>query len=193
MASPYDGKPVAAWEGVTRRLVRAHPLKTAELVEVVLAAWESIFGFKIGAKFEIGRDIFPKPQIMGFFLHELIPLEIAVLHPKEWRGEETGSDKDIVYIPDDKYSIEVKTSSNPLHIYGNRSYAQGSSKGKKSKSGYYLAVNFQKFSKTNKNPRVLKIRFGWLDSTDWRGQTASTGQQASLTGDTENKKLLTIY
>jgi len=58
MASPYDGKVVAEWAKVTRRLVRAHPLQTAEIVEVVLAAWESIFGFKIGAKFEIGRDIF---------------------------------------------------------------------------------------------------------------------------------------
>ncbi|HBB89314.1 MAG TPA: ScaI family restriction endonuclease [Blastocatellia bacterium] len=193
MASPYDGKAVAKWSGVTRRLVDKHPLQTKELVEIVLAAWESIFGFKIGAKFEIGRDIFPKPQIMGFFLHELIPLEIAALHPDEWRGEETASDKDIVYIPDDKYSIEVKTSSNPRHIYGNRSYAQGSTKGKKSKSGYYLAVNFEKFSKTNKRPRILQIRFGWLDSSDWKGQAAATGQQAHLTRETENEKLLTIY
>lgn len=193
MASPYDGIAVARWSEVTRRLVHEHPLKTAELVEIVLAAWESIFGFKIGAKFEIGRDIFPKPQIMGFFLHELIPLEIAVLHPDEWRGEDTASDKDIVYVPDDKYSIEVKTSSNPRHIYGNRSYAQGSTKGKKSKSGYYLAVNFEKFSETNKKPRISLIRFGWLDSSDWKGQAAATGQQAHLTRETENQKLLTIY
>jgi hypothetical protein len=193
MASPYDGKTSAEWSKVTQRLVHEHPLQTAELVEIVLAAWESIFGFKIGAKFEIGRDIFPKPQIMGFFLHELIPLEIAVLHPDEWRGEESASDKDIVYIQDDKYSIEVKTSSNPSHIYGNRSYAQASSKGKKSKSGYYLAVNFEKFSKANKRPRILRIRFGWLDSSDWKGQAAATGQQAHLTTETENGKLLTIY
>ncbi len=193
MASPYDGKAVTEWARVTRRLVRGHPLQTDEIVDVVLAAWESIFGFKIGAKFEIGRDIFPKPQIIGFFLHELIPLEFTALHPDEWRGEEVGSDKDIVYIPDDKYSIEVKTSSNPRHIFGNRSYAQGSTQGKKSKSGYYLAVNFEKFSKTSKKPRILLIRFGWLDSSDWRGQVAATGQQASLTKEAEGEKLITIY
>ncbi|HMG73191.1 MAG TPA: ScaI family restriction endonuclease [Pyrinomonadaceae bacterium] len=193
MASPYEGKAVAAWARVTRRLVRAHPLQTAEIVDVVLAAWESIFGFKIGAKFEIGRDIFPKPQIMGFFLHELIPLEFTALYPDVWRGEQVGSDKDIVYIPEDRYSIEVKTSSNPRHIFGNRSYAQGSTKSKKSKSGYYLAVNFEKFSKTNKKPRILLIRFGWLDSSDWRGQVAVTGQQASLTKEADSEKLLKIY
>jgi len=117
MASPYDGKTVSQWSRVTRKLVNEHPLTTAELVEIVLAAWASIFGFKIGAKFEIGRDIFPKPQIMAFFLHELIPLEIAVLHPDEWRGEETAADKDIVYVPDDRFSIEVKTSSDRRHIW----------------------------------------------------------------------------
>jgi hypothetical protein len=193
MASPYDRKPVSAWSKVTNQLIEQHPLETAELVEIVLAAWASIFELKIGSKFEIGRDIFPKPQIMGFFLHELIPLEVAVLHPNEWRGEETAADKDIVYIPDDRFSIEVKTSSDPRHIYGNRSYAQGTTKGKKSKSGYYLAVNFQKFSASNKKPRVLSIRFGWLDSTDWRGQTAPTGQQASLTKEADAHKLFKIY
>jgi hypothetical protein len=126
---------------------------------------------------------------MGFFLHELIPLEIATLHPDEWTGERVASEKDIVYIPDDKYSIEVKTSSNPRRIFGNRSYAQGSTKAKKSKSGYYLAVNFEKFSKTNKKPRILLIRFGWLDSSDWIGQTAATGQQAHLTRDAENENI----
>ena len=193
MASPYDGKPVLEWWEVTKQLIEHHPLKTAELVEIVLAAWDSIFELKIGRKFEIGRDLFPKPQIMGFFLHELIPLEVAALYPNEWRGEQTASDKDIVYIPDERFSIEVKTSSDPRHIYGNRSYAQGTTKGKKSKSGYYLAVNFQKFSASNKKPRVLSIRFGWLDSTDWRGQAAATGQQASLTKEADTYKLVKIY
>jgi hypothetical protein len=66
-------------------------------------------------------------------------------------------------------------------------------KGKKSKSGYYLTVNFQKFSASNKKPRILLIRFGWLDSTDWRGQAAQTGQQASLSWEADNYKLLKIY
>ena len=130
---------------------------------------------------------------MGFFLHELIPLELSARYPHEWRGEESASDKDIVYMPNDHYSIEVKTSSNPKHIYGNRSYAQGSTRGKKSKSGYYLAVNFEKISNTNLSPKILLIRFGWLDSNDWIGQKAATGQQSRLPSDVETKKLLELY
>lgn len=193
MASPYDGVADTERLRVTRRLVRRHPLGTEELAQIVLAAWASIFELRIGKRFAIGKDIFPKPQIMGFFLHELIPLEIAALHPNEWRGDESGADKDIVYIPDDQFSIEVKTSSNPSHIFGNRSYAQGVTKGKKAKSGYYLTVNFEKFSKTNKRPQVLLVRFGWLDSTDWVGQAAATGQQSHLPAKVDAGKLITIY
>jgi len=98
-----------------------------------------------------------------------------------------------VYIPNDNYSTEVKTSSNPSHIYGNRSYAQASTKGKKAKSGYYLAVNFEKFSDTKHHPNVLLVRFGWLDSDDWIGQTSATGQQSRLPTEVENNKLLELY
>ncbi|MFN9402025.1 MAG: ScaI family restriction endonuclease, partial [Dolichospermum sp.] len=43
------------------------------------------------------------------------------------------------------FSIEIKTSSSPRNIFGNRSYAQKSTTGKtkKSKSGYYLVINFE--------------------------------------------------
>ncbi len=194
MASPYKGLRPEKWLDITRQLVKAHPLKATEVVEVVLATWDSIFDSRMGTgAFHIGKDIFPKPQIMGFFLHELIPLELATRYPKSWRGERTSGDKDIVYIPDDQYSIEVKTSSNPRHIFGNRSYAQEATKNKKVKSGYYLAVNFEKFSDDSKRPNILLVRFGWLDATDWIGQKAATGQQSRLPPDVENYKLLELY
>ncbi|MGH8510383.1 MAG: ScaI family restriction endonuclease [Gammaproteobacteria bacterium] len=194
MDSPYKGLPPDKWRGVTLRLIAKHPLKSVEIVEVVLAAWDSIFASTMGTRgFHIGKEIFPKPQIMGFFLHELIPLELAVRYPRNWRGEQSSSDKDIVYIPDDRFSIEVKTSSNPTHIFGNRSYAQETTKNKKAKSGYYLVVNFQKFSATVTRPNILLVRFGWLDSTDWVGQKAATGQQSRLPPDVESYKLLEIY
>lgn len=143
--------------------------------------------------FRIGVDIFPKPQIMGFFLHELIPLELAARYPMEWRIEKTAADKDIVNIPDDSFSIEIKTSSNPSHIFGNRSYAQGGSLTKKAKDGYYLAINFEKFTGQKKQPEIRRIRFGWLDSTDWIGQKAATGQQSRLPTAVENYKLLQLF
>lgn len=181
------------WLDITTRLVDAHPIKKEELREIVLKSWEDILRSEIGSKpYKIGRDILPKPQIMGFFLHELIQLEIANRYPNEWRKEVDSRDKDVVYIPDENFSIEIKTSSNPNSIFGNRSYAQESENGRKSKSGYYLAVNFSKFLPGVEIPSINKIRFGWLDHEDWMGQRAATGQQARLSRDVENFKLLEI-
>ena len=194
MSSPYSNLTQNKWLNKTKELVENHPLSTGEIVEIVLSTWDSIFHSKMGVKgFLIGKDIFPKPQIMGFFLHELIPLELSSRYPDEWRGEQTSSDKDIVYIPDDIYSIEVKTSSNRNHIYGNRSYAQASTKGKKAKSGYYLAINFEKFTAKQNKPETILVRFGWLDSSDWIGQKAATGQQSRLPNEVENLKLIELY
>ncbi len=180
----------------TRERLDAHPLKATEIVEVVLRAWDDIFTSSFGSKgFRIGKDITPKPQIMGFFLHELIPLELADRYPSIWRPERTAGDKDINHIPDQRYSIEIKTSSHATAIFGNRSYAQAPAEGgqRKSKSGYYMAVNFQKFSSTGTMPTILRVRFGWLDHTDWVGQAAATGQQARLTKEADAFKLLALF
>lgn len=193
-SSPYIGVSVADWMTVTDRLISKHPLSTDKIVEIVLSSWASIFNSSIGVhQFKIGKDIFPKPQIMGFLIHELIALEVAAQFPNTWRGEETSGDKDIVCLSNDFFSVEIKTSSNPKHIFGNRSYAQDSSKSKKSKSGYYLTVNFEPFSTENSNPKILIIRFGWLDHDDWIGQKSSTGQQARLAPDVYKGKLKTLY
>lgn len=194
MASPYNGRPVEEWEQITRGLIAAHPLNPQELVEVVLKVWDDILNSAVGSKpFRIGRDLKPKPQIMAFFLHELVPLELSTRHPKLWRGDQAGDDKDLVYIPDPALSVEIKTSSHATQIFGNRSYAQKTSASKKSKSGYYIAVNFGKFPNDGSPPRIARIRFGWLDHEDWAGQVAATGQQAHLSPDVERYKLLQLY
>lgn len=191
---PYESAPINKWLEITHNLIKEHPLNTKEIVDIVLVSWDAIFKSQFTSKgFKIGVDIFPKPQIMGFLLHELIPLELSVRYPKIWRHEISAGDKDIECIPNEKYSIEIKTSSNPRHIYGNRSYSQSTVTSKKSKSGYYLAVNFQKFQKTVTNPQIILIRFGWLDFTDWIGQRAASGQQARLSPQVEYHKLCIIY
>lgn len=193
-ASPYAGKDKSDWADVTHSLVNNHPLDEDFLVSMILQAWNNIFETSIGIhNLKIGEQIFPKPQVIGALMHELIPAELAAASPKEWRGEESAGDKDIVYIPNDYYSIELKTSSNPSRIFGNRSYAQQPSEGKKGKDGFYIAVNFEKFSKRNSRPEILVIRFGWLDHTDWRGQKSESGQQASLSPETYSLKFKTLY
>jgi hypothetical protein len=194
MISPYVGIHSDKWPEKTEELIAGYPLKMSELVEVVLASWKGVFASKIGSGgFQIGEHIFPKPQIIAFFLHELIPLELARRYPGVWRGEETAADKDIVYVPNAAFSMEIKTSSHPTQIFGNRSYAQQGAAGKKSKSGFYLAVNFEKSVRDADAARLRRIRFGWLDHTDWQGQTAATGQQARLSTEVERGKLRLLF
>jgi hypothetical protein len=193
LETPYDGLSVSQWRERTLELIRNHPLDTNELYNVVLKVWNDIFTSELGSKpFKIGVDIFPRPQIMAFLLHELIPLELSHRYQGIWRREDSPDEKDLVYIPDPLHSIEIKCSSSAKNIYGNRSYVQEGQKTRKSKSGYYLAVNFQKFSKTVRKPGIMLVRFGWLDYTDWIGQVAETGQQARLSSEAERFKLISL-
>jgi hypothetical protein len=196
--SPYKGLPPAKWMQKTRALLAQHPLASEEIVEVVLLSWDAIFESRIGPrKFRIGKHLFPKPQIMGFLLHELVTLEFSARYPGQWRGDESKYEKDLVYIPNSVFSSEIKTSSHKTQIFGNRSYAQkpaDTDTGKrKEKAGYYLAVNFEALTRTQVKPRIRRIRFGWLDFDDWIGQKAATGQQARLRPESESNKLLLLY
>lgn len=194
MSSPYNNKSVYQWEQVTEQLVESHPLDTNEIVEVTLEAWKKIMSTKIGDELQIGVDVFPSPQIMGNYLHELIPALMSKRHPDVWSREKTKEDKDLVCLSDNDFSIEIKTSSQNK-IYGNRSYGQENSdnnSGKK-KYGYYLAINFEKFTATNHNPKIKRIKFGWIDHSDWKAQTAATGQNSTLDNDAWNYKLMLLY
>ena len=197
MGSPYDNRIVSEWQSITKSLVHNHPLDEKEIVGIVLEAWDRILITKIGGELQIGIDIFPSPQILGNYLHELIPVILNRKYPQLWRKEHTKGDKDMVYIPDDKFSIEIKTSSNANNIYGNRSYGQENSDSNsgKSKHGYYQTINFEKFDSlsTDTKPKIKKIRFGWVDHSDWKAQAAATGQQSSLSIEARDNKLLLLY
>ena len=127
MASPYEGYSVKEWNRITEDLIAEHPLSEEEIVDAVLDAWDRIKLTKIGGELQIGVDVFPSPQIMGNYLHELIPVMLAHKYPGVWRKEQFKDEKDMVYIPNDFYSVEIKTSSNATNIYGNRSYGQENS------------------------------------------------------------------
>lgn len=194
MDSLYNDIPVAQWDNITLKLVNEHPLDRTEIVNIVLEAWEKIMSTKIGEELKIGIDIFPSPQILGNYLHELIPALLSKKYPELWRREKYKDDKDLVYIQNDELSIEIKTSSQNK-IFGNRSYGQENSdnnSGKK-KYGFYLAINFEKFTESNHSPKIKKIKFGWIDHSDWKAQAAATGQNSTLDSDAWNHKLLELY
>lgn len=191
--SPYKNVPVNNWKNVTENLIKKYPVSTDYLVSVVLRSWDDILKTKIAGKLSIAKDVQPKPQIMGFLLHEVIEFTMQADYPQLWRREQDASDKDVVCLKDDIYSLEIKTSSDKKHIFGNRSYAQETSSSKKSKSSFYLAINFEKFENNDSLPRIRLIRFGWIDHEDWIGQAAASGQQSRLSKEVEEGKLLTIY
>lgn len=188
----YSDKPTSEWFAVTETLLQTHPLSIEEISEVILESWASIFTSQIGGFF-IGRDIFPTPQIMSFLLHELVALNLEMRYPDVWKKGLEKNEKDLVCLPNNDFSIEIKASSDKKQVFGNRSYAQEeSSMAQKSKSGFYITVNFEKFTDTDK-PEITIIRFGYLEHSDWVGQAAATGQQARLTTDTYKFKLIIIY
>jgi hypothetical protein len=190
MNSPYFQTPKNQWKIITKGLLDKHPLSRNEIKNQVLESWKDIFESGFGKmQLKIGKDIFPKPQIMGFLLHELVARSLAKKHPDKWRGEEKKTDKDLVYIPDDVFSIEIKTSSHKDQVFGNRSYAQEGAGLGKTKSGYYLLVNFQSFGDATGEPKIQQVRFGWIDHGDWIGQTSATGQQARLLPEVYQGKL----
>src|SRR5205807_8316427 len=83
--NPYP-KDTARWSGVTERLLSQFPLPMNSIVEVVLTSWEDIFHSRFGLKaYQIGRDIWPEPQVMGFLLHELVPLNLKGSYSGKWR------------------------------------------------------------------------------------------------------------
>ncbi|MEZ5671296.1 MAG: ScaI family restriction endonuclease [Thiotrichaceae bacterium] len=172
-------------------------LKSEQIVKIILEVWDWIFESKVGC-FCIGQDIFPSPQIMSFLLHELIALKLAQDFPTLWKKGVASNEKDLVCLTNDRFSIEIKASSDKKHIFGNRSYAQPSSSNRKSKSGYYLTVNFQKFSHSSPHvkseyPKIEMIRFGYIEHTDWIAQKASSGQQSRLPRSVYEHKLCILY
>jgi len=164
------------------------------MVKIVLASWEDIFHSRIGSRnYQIGTDIWPEPQIMGFLLHELVPLNLANSYPGKWQRCREAVQCDAVYLPDDDLSFEIKTSSSRSGIFGNRSYAYVSEVAKKRQGSFFLAINFGKFEVGGLRPEITLIRFGWLGSIDWVGQRAESGQQAHLTKEAKAYKLRIIY
>ena len=190
--SPYDGHPVEDWKAITEELVNAHPLFGDEIRTLVTDGWNEVFESRIGSKgLRIGVDIFPSGQVMGSFLHELIPREFSDAHPTLWRPEADTADKDLVFIPDNKFSIELKTSSHPSEIRGNKSFAQDVTDGKKLKDGYYIVVNYAEIKHGNQL-ELKKIRFGWLDQGDWQTGKSQTGQGATVKAIAKKHKLIDL-
>jgi hypothetical protein len=191
ITSPYAGKPESSWLGITQQVVNSHPLKSAELLDAATTAWATLWQTTVGTGSLSVKlsDLKVPATIVGYFFEILLARELERRAPTMWRGNLSKEDKDLVYVPDPAFSIEIKTSGQAgFKVYGNRSYGQKSGSDlppKKEKSGYYITVNF--FNQT-----LTLIRFGWIDAVDWDPQEAPTGQMAGLKQAVYDNKLIPI-
>lgn len=184
--NPYENIPEEQWYEITRNLVGQHPL-TPMIVDLCLKSWQSILHGKINTYLNMQiKEMSISPQATGALLHDVIPEYISKNIEGFRKG--IGNEKDIVCEYNNFYSLELKTSSQKS-IYGNRSYAKSDTG--KSKSGYYLAINFEKIQ--GNDPKLLLIQMGWLNHSDWVGQKSETGQQAALTKAARDYKFTVLY
>ena len=190
MESPYSNKCESQWYEITNELVKEHPL-TNQLVDMCFRTWNSILNGKINSFLNLRiKDMNLSPQAVSNLFHDILP-EYIERNVTNWKKGNETSEKDIVYTLDNRYSFEIKISSSKNSIFGNRSYGQVVNSPKKSKDGYYLAINIDKL--TTDNPQIRIIRFGWLDHSDWISQSSATGQQARLGKNTMKLKFQTLY
>lgn len=147
--------------------------------EVALKSWELLWSTTIGeVELSIKLEELEVPAIVvGYFFEKLFSRQLEIQEPTLWRSGKNKEDKDLVCVPNEDYSIEIKSSGQlGFKVFGNRSYGQQVENvelEKKEKSGYYITVNF--YQKT-----LTLLRFGWIDHSDWKAQEAQTGQAAGL-------------
>lgn len=186
--SPYAQHSIENWQEITAELIAKHPLGSKEILEVVQITLARVWGSVIGdAEFNMPiGDIDPPASLVGQLFEKLFSFELARRYPGVWRGG-SASEKDLHFTTNPEFSVEMKTSGQLGNkIYGNRSYAQAAAgASKKTKSGYYICVNFYRKS-------LALVRFGWLDESDWIPQASDTGQMAGLAAETYKHKIPAI-
>ena len=117
---PYEGIEEQHWENVTVDLINKFPIPMDVIKEIVLDSWNEIFTITNSSHdFAIGKTIFPKPQILGFFLEEIITQKIHRLDPETWVPDPTGYSKDLENVVAPEFSVEIKMLIYVFYIMQN--------------------------------------------------------------------------
>ena len=193
MNSPYANKPLNEWENITKKLVQQFPVKKHEMRTVVEDSFKDYLNLTISEfKLQVGKDIFFLAQATGVIIQKLITLKLSKLQKNTWKDGDKKYEKDVVNINKNQFSFEIKTSSSKSGIFGNRSMGHISKNKTKERSGYYLIINYKLPKEEDKDFQIYKLRFGWIDDNDWKGQNSPTGQQSTISSDCKSYKLVEI-
>lgn len=164
------------------------PIATSEFVPVVLEASRLMLEDTYLGK--PMKDIISKAANKGAFIGQLFPIAFNEVLARSFahlfRPEQEQFDKDVVCVSNDRFSFEIKVSTDKEKIVGNLSYA--SDGGYKDKHSFYLAVNFDK-----NTFEVILIRFGWLDIEDWSISSSYNGQGSTVKTLPMRSKMITVY
>lgn len=184
--SPYKDKDKSEWLEITNQLVEEYPLSKEEILDISIICWNKLWTTKVAGIIDL-NDVELPATVVGYFFQKLFAHELQSRFNGEWSGEQEKAHKDLVYISNEKYSTEMKSSGQlGYKVFGNRSYCQKSDIPSKAKAGYYITINF--FDKT-----LNLVSIGWIDKEDWKCQKAESGQAATLSKDTYTYKLIPLY
>ncbi len=187
MKSPYAGKDKLEWKSITEVLVENHPLNKQDIHDIAVKSWSLLWETKIGKIISV-REAGLSAQVIGNFFQKIFTHQLENKFKDDWRGDSYKKDKDLVYIKDINFSVEMKSSGQPgYELYGNRCTSLDVNKKSsgKDKSGYYITVNFI-------GDKLTLLRFGWIDNDDWQPQKSPTGHAATLDKDVYKYKLIDI-
>lgn len=195
--SPYAGvslQHTRARRAVTAVLLDAHPLfrDEAALSRLVVEAWHDLWGSRLGRAraaptfADLGTDVL-NGQIVGAMFEALLARHLTGFTDgaHTWRRGRAATEKDFVCEQDPALSFELKTSGCGTKLYGNRSYGHATARSTKRRDGYYLTVNYV-------GTRILMIRAGWLDNSDWKPQSHASGQASTLFSHAYHAHLRTV-
>ncbi|NUQ64678.1 MAG: ScaI family restriction endonuclease [Pirellulales bacterium] len=98
MTSPYFDKSESAWPGITRRLVRNHPLTPSLLLETATKTWTTLWQTTIGTGATAVHlsDLRVPATVVGYFFEVLFCRELERREPNLWRGSQSKDEKDLV-------------------------------------------------------------------------------------------------
>ena len=157
------------------------------VVRAVEKSWSTLWTARIGP-LPLAR-MHLDAQATGKIFQELLAY---ALHDEDarWRHPDAprhARDPDFVF-ENPAYNFELKTcgQAGGRAVFGNRCSSAGiASDTGKSRSTWLLTINYSLVE----GPRLNIVRFGFVDSTDWIGQRAATGNSSRLNPEAYASKL----
>ena len=149
------------------------------------------FSFKQGTEASFDKDINCESIPRGFaLLDDITDIDLIEYMKEHWSGVGK-TDKDFFKLP--KYfGIELKTSQSK-GATGNKSYANAEhSENAKSKSAFYIIINYDKPSAPNYTVNNVHAYFGFLDQMDWVFYADKSGT-AKINNNLLKTRFIQIY